>query len=56
MGVGLPYLTLDRSAETLSGGELQRVRLATSLGSGLVGVCYVLMSLPLVYIQPTTSD
>ncbi|MCO8125067.1 excinuclease ABC subunit UvrA [Stieleria sp. TO1_6] len=40
--VGVPYLTLDRSAETLSGGELQRVRLATSIGSGLVGVCYVL--------------
>ncbi len=40
--VGLEYLTLDRSAETLSGGELQRVRLASGLGSGLVGVCYVL--------------
>ncbi len=40
--VGLDYLTLDRPAETLSSGELQRVRLATSLGSGLVGVCYVL--------------
>ena len=40
MGVG--YLTLDRPAETLSGGELQRVRLATSIGSGLVGVCYIL--------------
>jgi excinuclease ABC subunit A len=40
--VGLDYLTLDRSAETLSGGELQRVRLASGLGSGLVGVCYVL--------------
>lgn len=40
--VGVHYLTLDRSAESLSGGELQRVRLATSIGSGLVGVCYVL--------------
>ncbi len=40
--VGLNYLTLDRPADTLSGGELQRVRLATGIGSGLVGVCYVL--------------
>ena len=40
--VGLDYLTLDRPADTLSGGELQRVRLATGIGSGLVGVCYVL--------------
>ena len=40
--VGLAYLTLDRASDTLSGGELQRVRLATSIGSGLVGVCYVL--------------
>ena len=40
--VGVGYLTLDRPAETLSGGELQRVRLATGIGSGLVGVCYVL--------------
>jgi excinuclease ABC subunit A len=40
--VGLDYLTLDRPADTLSGGELQRVRLATQIGSGLVGVCYVL--------------
>ncbi|MHB8972682.1 MAG: excinuclease ABC subunit UvrA [Pirellulaceae bacterium] len=40
--VGVNYLALDRPADTLSGGELQRVRLATSIGSGLVGVCYVL--------------
>ena len=40
--VGLSYLTLARGADTLSGGELQRVRLATQIGSGLVGVCYVL--------------
>ncbi|MSR22216.1 MAG: excinuclease ABC subunit UvrA [Gemmatimonadetes bacterium] len=40
--VGLPYLTLGRSAETLSGGEGQRIRLATQIGSRLVGVLYVL--------------
>ena len=40
--VGVDYLTLNRSADTLSGGEFQRVRLATSIGSGLVGVCYIL--------------
>ena len=40
--VGVSYLALSRSADTLSGGEFQRVRLATSIGSGLVGVCYVL--------------
>ncbi len=40
--VGVEYLTLDRTADTLSGGELQRVRLATGIGSALVGVCYVL--------------
>jgi excinuclease ABC subunit A len=39
--VGLGYLTLDRGANTLSGGELQRVRLASRIGSGLVGACYV---------------
>ncbi|TSE32195.1 excinuclease ABC subunit UvrA [Tepidimonas charontis] len=40
--VGLPYLTLARSAETLSGGEAQRIRLASQIGSGLSGVMYVL--------------
>lgn len=40
--VGLDYLTLDRAANTLSGGEAQRIRLATQIGSGLVGVLYVL--------------
>ncbi len=40
--VGLEYLSLDRSAETLSGGEAQRIRLASQIGSGLTGVMYVL--------------
>ena len=40
--VGLQYLSLDRSAETLSGGEAQRIRLASQIGSGLVGVMYIL--------------
>ncbi len=40
--VGLNYLTLSRSADTLSGGEAQRIRLATQIGSGLVGVLYIL--------------
>ncbi len=40
--VGLPYLTLDRRADTLSGGEAQRIRLAAQLGSNLRGVCYIL--------------
>ena len=42
VNVGLDYLTLDRSAETLSGGEAQRIRLASQIGSGLVGVTYIL--------------
>lgn len=42
INVGLDYLTLDRSADTLSGGEAQRIRLASQIGSGLVGVMYIL--------------
>ena len=42
LDVGLDYLTLDRAAATLAGGEAQRIRLATQIGSGLVGVLYVL--------------
>ena len=53
--VGVPYLTLDRAADSLSGGELQRVRLATSIGSGLVGVCYVLDE-PSIGLHPADHD
>ncbi|MEI8371806.1 MAG: excinuclease ABC subunit UvrA [Planctomycetota bacterium] len=53
--VGLGYLTLDRPAETLSGGELQRVRLASGLGSGLVGVCYVLDE-PSIGLHPRDNE
>jgi excinuclease ABC subunit A len=42
LDVGLSYLTLDRSANTLAGGEAQRIRLATQIGSGLTGVLYIL--------------
>lgn len=53
--VGLHYLSLDRPAATLSGGEHQRVRLATSLGSGLVGVCYVLDE-PSIGLHPSDNQ
>ncbi len=53
--VGLHYLTLDRPAESLSGGELQRVRLATSIGTGLIGVCYVLDE-PSVGLHPRDTE
>ena len=53
--VGLTYLTLDRSAESLSGGELQRVRLASSIGTGLTGVCYVLDE-PSVGLHPHDTE
>ena len=53
--VGLSYLTLDRAAETLSGGELQRVRLAAQVGSGLVGVAYVLDE-PTAGLHPRDTD
>ncbi|MCC7292815.1 MAG: excinuclease ABC subunit UvrA [Phycisphaerales bacterium] len=49
--VGVEYLSLDRPSETLSGGEAQRIRLATHIGSGLVGVCYVLDE-PTVGLHP----
>ena len=42
VNVGLDYLTLDRSSATLSGGEGQRIRLATQIGSRLMGVLYIL--------------
>ena len=53
--VGLGYLSLDRPADTLSGGELQRVRLATQIGSGLVGVCFILDE-PTAGLHPRDSE
>lgn len=53
--VGLDYLTLDRSASTLSGGEAQRIRLATQIGSKLMGVLYVLDE-PSIGLHPRDND
>jgi excinuclease ABC subunit A len=53
--VGLGYLTLDRSANTLSGGETQRVRLAAQLGSNLRGACYILDE-PTIGLHPRDND
>jgi excinuclease ABC subunit A len=53
--VGAEYLSLARSADTLSGGELQRVRLATNIGSGLCGVCYILDE-PSIGLHPRDND
>jgi excinuclease ABC subunit A len=51
----LPYLTLDRRADTLSGGEAQRIRLAAQLGSNLRGVCYILDE-PTIGLHPRDND
>ena len=53
--VGLPYLTLDRRADTLSGGEAQRIRLAAQLGSNLRGVCYILDE-PTIGLHPRDNQ
>ncbi len=53
--VGLDYLTLDRPADSLSGGEYQRVRLAASIGSGLANVCYVLDE-PTIGLHPSDNE
>ena len=53
--VGLPYLTLDRRADTLSGGEAQRIRLAAQLGSNLRGVCYILDE-PTIGLHPRDNN
>ncbi len=55
LDVGLDYLTLDRTAATLSGGEAQRIRLATQIGSGLSGVLYVLDE-PSIGLHPRDHD
>jgi excinuclease ABC subunit A len=53
--VGLDYLALDRSGDTLSGGETQRIRLASQLGSNLRGVCYILDE-PTIGLHPVDND
>jgi excinuclease ABC subunit A len=53
--VGLDYLALDRSGDTLSGGETQRIRLASQLGSNLRGVCYILDE-PTIGLHPTDNE
>ena len=53
--VGLDYLSLDRQSSTLSGGEMQRIRLATQIGSGLVGVLYV-MDEPTIGLHPRDNE
>jgi len=55
LNVGLDYLTLDRKANTLSGGEAQRIRLASQLGSGLVGALYVLDE-PTIGLHPRDNE
>ncbi len=55
VSVGLDYLTLDRAAATLSGGEAQRIRLATQIGSGLVGVIYILDE-PSIGLHPRDNE
>ena len=55
LDVGLDYLTLDRASGTLSGGEMQRIRLATQIGSGLTGVLYVLDE-PTIGLHPRDNE
>src|SRR5262249_12692808 len=55
LNVGLHYLSLERSAPTLSGGESQRIRLAGQIGSGLVGVLYILDE-PSIGLHPRDND
>ncbi|HEX3313421.1 MAG TPA: excinuclease ABC subunit UvrA, partial [Gemmataceae bacterium] len=55
LNVGLHYLSLDRTAPTLSGGEAQRIRLASQIGSGLVGVLYILDE-PSIGLHPRDND